>query len=147
MTAISIDTTESSKVIDRLKLLVLHPSRALVALLDEYLYPLMIRRKKGVRIIGHVQLRGLPMIDAKKGGSIMIEDNVMLNSRNWEYHINMHSSVKLLADRPGPGPDRCRLLFCFPQPSGRVPGGGEIPDYAHRMPGRPRMHGVRLPNH
>jgi acetyltransferase-like isoleucine patch superfamily enzyme len=88
-------------VVDQLKRFALYPSRALVALLDEYLYPLMIGRKKGVRIVGQVQLRGLPMIDARKGGSIMIEDNVLLNSRSWEYHINMHSSVKLLADRPG----------------------------------------------
>jgi acetyltransferase-like isoleucine patch superfamily enzyme len=41
------------------------------------------------------------MIDVRHGGKIAIGDRVTLNSDNHGYHINMHSPVKLYADRAG----------------------------------------------
>lgn len=48
-----------------------------------------------------IQINGIPIIRAVNGGKIKIGKNVKLNSDNIDYHINMHSSVKLLADRDG----------------------------------------------
>lgn len=57
--------------------------------------------KKGIYIKGKLHLEGFPMIDASKGASITIHNNVTLNSTNKGHHLNMHSPVKILADRRG----------------------------------------------
>jgi acetyltransferase-like isoleucine patch superfamily enzyme len=57
----------------------------------------MVTRKKGMIITGKIVVRNLPWIEITDGASIRIENNVLLNSRNQGYHINMHSSVKLRA--------------------------------------------------
>jgi len=88
-------------MIYQLKFFVAHPFCALDAFLSKYLYPLMIAHKKGLKIEGRVLLRGLPIVDTIEGASITIANNVTLNSRNRGYHINLHSPVKLFADRPG----------------------------------------------
>jgi len=80
---------------------VLHPILTLGDILDEYLYPVIIAQKEGLRIKGRVILKGLPLIDIIEHASITIENNVTLNSRNKGYLINLHSPVKLFADRPG----------------------------------------------
>ncbi len=61
----------------------------------------LFRGKEGLRLGRQVKLLGRPIIDASNGGEIRIGDHAVLNSRNQGYHINMHSPVKLLADRPG----------------------------------------------
>ena len=50
---------------------------------------------------GYVDFRGRPLIEIYHGGRIVLEDRVTLNSTNRGYHLNMHSPVKLYADRPG----------------------------------------------
>lgn len=55
--------------------------------------------KKDITCDGKVTFKAMPSITAKNGGKIKIGKNVTLNSWNLGYHINMHSSVKLLADR------------------------------------------------
>lgn len=55
--------------------------------------------KKDFTCEGKVTFKAMPSITAKNGGKIKIGKNVTLNSLNLGYHINMHSSVKLLADR------------------------------------------------
>jgi len=49
----------------------------------------------------NVKFSGRPLLDTSQGGRIVIGNNVTLNSRNRGYHVNMHSPVKLMADRPG----------------------------------------------
>lgn len=52
----------------------------------------------GVKEVGHsLRLRGLPIISIKRGGEIKIGKNVVLNSRNRGYHVNMFGPVKLTA--------------------------------------------------
>lgn len=46
-----------------------------------------------------VVIKGRPIIDIQNGGQVVIGDDVTLNSRNYGYHLNMHSPVKLIADR------------------------------------------------
>lgn len=58
-----------------------------------------LKRKKGLTIGKNLRPVKLPMIDIRNGGKIVIGDNVTLTSKNRGYHINMHSPVKLYADR------------------------------------------------
>ncbi len=81
-----------------LELIVRHPLR-LPILLWSRLYVLGISRKGNIELRGRLIIRGKPIIDIRKGSTLHIGDGVTLNSRNKGYHINMHSPVKLFADR------------------------------------------------
>lgn len=56
---------------------------------------------KGLELEQGVRFKGRPSIAIAKGASIHIGRGVSINSSNAGYHVNMHSPVKLLADRPG----------------------------------------------
>jgi len=58
-------------------------------------------RIPGIKIGSGVVFDGKPIINVLNGGSIVIGDNVTLNSSNRGYHLNMYTPVKLFADRPG----------------------------------------------
>ncbi|MDI1232162.1 MAG: acyltransferase [Methylobacter sp.] len=60
-----------------------------------------ISAKNNIKIEGNINLINIPIIDIKPNSSLLIENNVTLNSNNNGYHINMHSPVKLMADRDG----------------------------------------------
>jgi acetyltransferase-like isoleucine patch superfamily enzyme len=56
----------------------------------------------GLEISDDVVFKGMPLIKISNGAKIYIGKNVIINSSNTPgYHINMHSPVKLLADRAG----------------------------------------------
>ena len=65
------------------------------------LFILWLSRESNIEIKGGLIINGRPLIDIRKGSILHIGENVTLNSMNRGYHINMHSPVKLLADRPG----------------------------------------------
>lgn len=54
---------------------------------------------KGLVVTDKIRIKGFPIIYIRNGGRIQIEKNVVLNSRNYGYHINMFCPVKLFADR------------------------------------------------
>lgn len=56
---------------------------------------------RGLELGADVYFRGMPSIGIARGARIRIGDGVMINSSNAGYHVNMHSTVKLLADRAG----------------------------------------------
>jgi len=56
--------------------------------------------KQGVSLGKNIKIKGFPIIFIKNNGSIFLGKNVTLNSSNYGYHINMHSPVKLMVDRP-----------------------------------------------
>ena len=58
-----------------------------------------IRSRKNITYPRSVITNGIPLIDIREGSSLEIGENVTLNSNNLDYHINMHSPVKLFADR------------------------------------------------
>ena len=62
---------------------------------------LYISQKHNIELKGKLILGGQPLIDIRKGSNLYIGDGVTLNSKNKGYHINMHSPVKLYADRKG----------------------------------------------
>ncbi|MEW5803498.1 MAG: acyltransferase [bacterium] len=80
---------------------VLHPILIFDEILSEYLYPAILTRKEGVTLKGRIILKGFPLVEITEDASIIIGNRVTLNSRSRGYHINLHSPVKLFADRPG----------------------------------------------
>jgi acetyltransferase-like isoleucine patch superfamily enzyme len=50
---------------------------------------------------GKLRVFGRPLVDIRYGSELILGDNVILNSRNRGYHLNMHSPVKLFADKYG----------------------------------------------
>jgi len=65
------------------------------------LYTLWLSSKQNIEIKGKITIRGLPLIDIRKGCKLYIGMDVTLNSSNKNYHINLHSPVKLFADKLG----------------------------------------------
>lgn len=57
--------------------------------------------KKKIKIGKGLIIKKKPLIEISKDATIIIGNNVTLNSDNNGYHINMHSRVKLMADRKG----------------------------------------------
>lgn len=76
------------------------PQRPLIHLLSK-VYVLLLSFQKNVEIAGRLYISGRPLIDIRKGSRLIIGDDVVLGSRNKGYHVNLHSPVKLFADRPG----------------------------------------------
>jgi carbonic anhydrase/acetyltransferase-like protein (isoleucine patch superfamily) len=58
-------------------------------------------RKNAITIEWDLLMTGIAIIDISENGKLTIGKNVFLNSRNRRYHLNMHSPVKLMADRAG----------------------------------------------
>lgn len=49
----------------------------------------------------NVQFIGTPLLDVSRGGKIVLGDDVVLDSSNRGYHLNMFAATKLIADWPG----------------------------------------------
>lgn len=60
-----------------------------------------LKSNKNIEIGKKLELKGTPLIDIKDDCFLLIEDSVTLNSQNRGYHVNMHSPIKLYADRKG----------------------------------------------
>ena len=60
-----------------------------------------LRVQKGLQIPKNVFIKGRPYIRVVNGGCIDIAENVVLNSSNRKYHVNMYGPVKLIADGEG----------------------------------------------
>jgi acetyltransferase-like isoleucine patch superfamily enzyme len=61
----------------------------------------LLKHKKGVVVLGKINVKNKPLVEVISGAEIRIGVNVTLNSRNKGYHLNMHSPVKLFADKVG----------------------------------------------
>lgn len=61
----------------------------------------LLMGQAGLRLGSRVKVRGRPIIDTRQGGRVEIGDDVTINSRNFGYHLNMHSPCKFYADRMG----------------------------------------------
>jgi acetyltransferase-like isoleucine patch superfamily enzyme len=82
------------------------------SLLNRFVYPQLLKYKPGFILKGQIYLLGFPMIEISKGAQIIIGEYTTINSQNYEYHLNMHSPVKLVADRPNARiiiGDHCRI--------------------------------------
>lgn len=69
--------------------------------LFEEIFKYYISSKKNIEYKQKLKIRGIPLIDIQTNAKLFIGQNVTLNSRNKGYHLNMHSPVKLMADKEG----------------------------------------------
>ena len=65
------------------------------------IYELHLKFNKNVTTKGKLIINGRPIVIVTNGSTLNLGRNVKLNSSNEKYHINMHSAVKLYADRVG----------------------------------------------
>lgn len=54
-----------------------------------------------MQVLGRLKLMGIPIVDIYGNGSVIIDDNVTLNSCNRRYHVNIHSPVKIYVEGEG----------------------------------------------
>lgn len=80
-----------------IKLAISDPARVLYYLLSK-IYVFFLR-SKNIHIKGKLTITSLPILLISKKASLIFGDNVTLNSRNKNYHVNMHSRVKIVADQ------------------------------------------------
>ncbi len=66
---------------------------------QEKIYIFFMSKNTLITLKGKIFLAGIPLIDIRDNCRLIINDNVTLTSRNEGYHLNMHSPVKLMADR------------------------------------------------
>jgi acetyltransferase-like isoleucine patch superfamily enzyme len=74
------------------------------AVLKHYInqfYLLPFRFRKNVVIGSNVQARDFTLLTIDKDAELSIQDDVILNSRNNGYHIQMFRPNKIMVDRPG----------------------------------------------
>ncbi|MDW1847195.1 acyltransferase [Vibrio sp. Vb2110] len=62
---------------------------------------IFLKKNKNIKLGKALRIIGSPLIDIKNDCFLYVEDNVTLNSQNRGYHVNMHSPIKLYADREG----------------------------------------------
>jgi len=69
-----------------------------IKLIDFFVYNRLVF-VKGFKKGRGLKVKGNPNIKIVSSASIEVGDNVTLNSRNYGYHVNMHTPVKLMADK------------------------------------------------
>lgn len=57
-------------------------------------------RKKNIKLGKKVNFKKKPFLDIHNNASLIIGNNVTINSQNRGYHVNMFSKCKIMADRP-----------------------------------------------
>ena len=57
--------------------------------------------RKNVKLHNDLRINKWPLMRVHRNASIVLSDNVLLNSSNHSYHINMHSRVKIMCDVEG----------------------------------------------
>ena len=57
--------------------------------------------RKNVKLHNDLRINKWPLIRVHRNASLVLSDNVLLNSSNHSYHINMHSRVKIMCDVEG----------------------------------------------
>lgn len=80
--------------------ILLNPVRVII-FIKTRCYLLWLRSNNSITVKTNLTIKGLPLIDIRSESKLLLGNNVTLNSMNKGYHINMHSPVKLFADRPG----------------------------------------------
>jgi len=65
-----------------------------------YRYFLFIQ-KKNIVLKGKLKIKNKPIVHILEKSSLIIGDNVTLNSKNSKYHVNMFAPVKIYVDKVG----------------------------------------------
>ncbi|WP_107040043.1 acyltransferase [Brumimicrobium mesophilum] len=67
-------------------------------LLGMIFLPIIMKLNKNIIMEGKVRVKSFPYIHLKNNSKLHLGNNVMLNSSNYGYHINMYKGVKIFAD-------------------------------------------------
>ena len=57
--------------------------------------------RRNVKLQNGFRINKWPLMRVHRNASVVLSDNVLLNSSNHSYHINMHSRVKIICDVGG----------------------------------------------
>lgn len=90
-----------SRMLKRAIYLLLNSPRQVFIILWDKLYAKVFTFKSNVQVNGKLVINGRPIVNISKNSQLVLGNGVTLNSRNRGYHLNMHSPVKLFADKPG----------------------------------------------
>ena len=58
-------------------------------------------KNKNITLKGKLKVKNKPIVHILKGSSLVLGDNVTLNSKNSKYHVNMFAPVKIYLDKIG----------------------------------------------
>ena len=64
-------------------------------------YKFQLESRENIELGKRLTIKGLPLIDIKRGSRLYLGSDITLNSKNRDYHINLHSPVKLFAEGEG----------------------------------------------
>lgn len=73
----------------------------LYRLIISWTYSIYLKNRFNATLGQKVFFNKLPNIYITKDCVLTLGDNVLINSNNKRYHINMHSNCKIILDRPG----------------------------------------------
>lgn len=65
------------------------------------IYLIFISTQPNISLGKKVRFKRLPLIYVDKNAQLIIGNNVMINSDNSRYHLNMFTACKLIIDKPG----------------------------------------------
>lgn len=65
------------------------------------IYLIFISTQPNISLGKKVRFKGLPLIYVDKNAQLIIGNNVMINSDNSRYHLNMFTACKIIIDKPG----------------------------------------------
>lgn len=65
------------------------------------IYLFILSFRKNITLGKKVKFSKLPLIYIDKNAQLILGNNVVINSDNSRYHLNMHSSSKIILDKPG----------------------------------------------
>jgi acetyltransferase-like isoleucine patch superfamily enzyme len=72
-------------------------------ILNKFIYMIFIailRRRDNIKIGKNVKFYRLPVLNIHPDSTLIIRNNVTINSENSGYHLNMYAKCKILIDRP-----------------------------------------------
>jgi len=84
---------------NKLLLLLTSPRRLGASILNR-VYCIEFRLKKRVHAGKSIKVLGRPLLNIHSKADLYLGDNVVINSRNEGYHIQMFSPMKIMVDRP-----------------------------------------------
>ena len=74
----------------------------MIQILLNYFYRyLLFIKNKNITLKGKLKVKNKPLVHILNGTSLIIGDNVTLNSKNSKYHLNMFGPVKIYIDKIG----------------------------------------------
>jgi len=72
--------------------------QSLINIFSNNVYKNFLKVHKNINVKNDLKIFGMPLINIHKNAKLIIGENVTINSDKYNYHISMHSPVKIVAD-------------------------------------------------